>query len=131
MGAAMANSMADVLLHLQSQNSPTPHPEPRGSKPKGNPPTEFDGNSRGKLEIFLAENEIMFATAPRKYRSEYSKVLAAGSYLKGDPKRWFSNFFLQPEELRPTWFNSWEEFKVLLRQIWGLEDPEGAAESDL
>ena len=92
---------------------------------------EFDGNSRGKLEIFLAENEIMFATAPRKYRSKYSKVLAAGSYLKGDPKRWFSNFFLQPEELRPTWFNSWEEFKVLLRQIWGLEDPEGAAESDL
>ena len=106
-------------------------PDGRESEPKANPPAEFDGTSRKKLETFIAENEIMFATAPRKYRSEESKVLVAGSYLKGDPKRWFNNFFLLPSDQRPDWFLSWNKFRAELRNSWGLEDPEGAAETEL
>ena len=127
----MANSVADAIMHVRSHHSPTTPSENKESEPKGNPPTEFDGSARRKLETFIVENEIMFATSPRRYRTDGAKVLAAGSYLKGDPKKWFSNFFLQPEHLRPTWFHSWDEFKAILCLTWGLEDPEGAAESDL
>jgi hypothetical protein len=73
----------------------------------------------------------MFETSPHRYASDNAKVLAAGSYLKGDPKRWFSNFFRQPPAARPAWFSSWSDFKDELRKTWGLEDPEGAAESDI
>src|SRR6201986_4449374 len=126
----MANSVADAIMHTRTQLTPTTHTS-KESEPKGNPPTEFDGNSRRKLETFIVENEILFATSPQRYRTENYKVLTAGSYLKGDPKKWFSNFFLQPEHLRPVWFHSWEDFKKELRRTWGLEDPEGAAEADL
>jgi hypothetical protein len=127
----MSNSVADAILHVRGRDSMTPAPEPRESEPKANPPAEYDGSSRRKLEPFIAECEIMFATSPRKYRSESNKVLAAGSYLKGDPKKWFSNFFLLPPENRPLWFLSWSDFKEEIRRCWGLEDPEGAAEAEL
>jgi len=127
----MSNSVADALLHARAQLSPTPAPEPRDGEPKANPPAEFDGTNRRKLETYVADCEIMFATSPRRFRTESAKVLAAGSYLKGDPKKWFSNFFLLPLDQRPDWFNSWDDFKVELRRYWGLEDPEAAAESEL
>jgi Retrotransposon gag protein len=73
----------------------------------------------------------MFATAPRKHRSEMSKILAAGSYLKGDPKKWFSNYFLLPEDQRPAWFGTWALFRNELHRYWGLEDPEAAAKSEV
>jgi hypothetical protein len=129
LGDTLALSMADAIRETRA--SATPAAEPRDSEPKANPPAEFDGTSRRKLEAFIAENEIMFATSPRKYRLETNKVLAAGSYLKGDPKKWFSNFFLLPVQERPFWFLSWEDFKIELRRSWGLEDPEGAAEAEI
>ena len=114
-----------------NRESASPPAESREHEPKANPPAEFDGSARRKLEPFIAECEIMFATAPRRYRTESAKVHSAGSYLKGDPKKWFSNFFLLPPEKRPLWFLSWSDFKEELRSTWGLEDPEGAAKEEL
>ena len=132
LGITMSNSLADAVVHLQSQGRTGASTHDSGDKePKANDPSTFDGTSRKSLEIFIAENEIMFATAPRKYRSEIQKVLAAGSFLKGDPKKWFSNYFLLSEMDRPLWFHSWIGFKEELRRCWGLEDPEGAAETEL
>jgi hypothetical protein len=128
LGRTMANSVADAIMHSQNQRVRV---EENGSEAKGNPPTEFDGSARKKLDVFLAECEIMFATAPRKYRTDASRVLCAGSYLKGNPKKWFTNFFQLPPEQQPAWLRSWIDFKDLLRRQWGLEDPEGAAEAEL
>jgi hypothetical protein len=93
-----SNSVADAILHAQGRDSATPASEPHGSEPKANLPAEFDGTNRQKLETYIAECEIMFATTPQKHHSEMSKILAAGSYLKGNPKKWFSNYFLLPED---------------------------------
>ena len=73
----------------------------------------------------------MFTTQPRQYHSDSAKVLAAELYLKGDPKRWFTNAFLQGSDLHPAWLNSSQEFKAQLHHNWGLENPEGATESNL
>jgi hypothetical protein len=127
----MANSVSDAIMNVHGRRTPTPAAEPSGGEPKANPPAEFDGTNRRKLETYIAECEIMFATSPRRFRSERSKVLAAGSYLKGDPKKWFSNFFLLPADQQPAWFDSWTDFKDELRRHWGVEDPEAAAESEL
>jgi hypothetical protein len=62
---------------------------------------------------------------------EMLKILAAGLYLKGDPKKWFSNYFLLPEDQQPAWFSTWALFCSELRQYWGLEDPEATAESEV
>lgn len=130
-GDTMSNSISEAISSSRMRDSATPAPESREQEPKANPPTEFDGLARRKLETFIAECEIMFATSPRRYRTESSKVHSAGSFLKGDPKKWFSNFFLLPPESRPLWLLSWEDFRIELRRTWGLEDPEGAAEEDL
>lgn len=127
LGSVFTNSFRTALNTTRQSEAP----EPRGSEPKANPPTEYDGNSRKKLEPFIAQCEIMFATAPRRYRTDEAKVLAAGSYLKSTPQSWFSNFFLHPIDERPDWFRNWDEFKHELRRCWGLQDPEGAAESEL
>jgi hypothetical protein len=113
-------------LPIQSPPAPT---TPPGSEPKANPPAEFDGTNRRKLETYIAECKIMFTTAPRKHHSEMLKILAAGSYLKGDPKKWFSNYFLLPEDQQPAWFGTWTLFRNELHRYWGLEDPKAAAES--
>jgi hypothetical protein len=127
LGEAMTQSVANAIYAARTQ-SITPD---KDSEPKANPPTEFDGTQRRKLETYIAECEILFATSPRKYRSDSSRILAAGSYLKGDPKKWFSNFFLLPVDQRPAWFTSWKLFTAELRRCWGLEDPAGAAEAEL
>ena len=41
LGTTMANSVADAILHARDAQSPTPHPLPRESEPKGNPPSEL------------------------------------------------------------------------------------------
>jgi hypothetical protein len=130
LGQMMTNLITDVILHTQAQSA-TPVPESCDSEPKANPPTEFDGTAHKKLETYITECKIMFTTSPCKHRSESLKILAAGSYLKGNMKKWFSNFFLLPIDECPAWFSSWEEFKAELRRCWGLEDPKGAAKADL
>lgn len=129
-GMTLSNSLADAILHTRDVATPAPV-ESRSSEPKANPPAEFDGTNRRKLDVFIAENEIVFATAPRRYRDESMKVLAASSYLKGDPKKWFNQFFMLPEGQRPTWIHSWAEFCEVLRKHWGTEDPENDAEIEI
>jgi len=127
-GKQMTNAVSEAIYQTRASEPPV---SDRSSEPKANPPAEFDGRSRRKLEPFLAECEILFATSPQKYRLDSTKILAAGSYLKGDPKGWFANFFVLPDDLRPDWFSTWDDFKAELRHSWGLEDPEGAAEAEL
>jgi hypothetical protein len=125
----MSNSVADAILH--SQVTQARSEDTRESEAKANAPTEFDGTSRKKLDNFIAECKINFATSPRKFKTESSKVLFAGSYLKGNPKKWFTNFFSLPKNKQPAWLSSWVQFEEVLQKHWGLEDPEGAAEAEM
>src|ERR1700742_3519559 len=124
-------TLTEAVSHLQTRSSMSPGTGSCEQEPKVNPLTEFDRSSHQKLETFIAECEILFATLPHWYHAESSKIHSAGLYLKGDPKKWFSNFFLLKPAHWPLWFLSWEDFKAELRRTWGLEDPEGAAEHDL
>jgi hypothetical protein len=129
LGVVMSNSVADAILHARGCDSATPASKPHSSELKANLPAKFNGTNCQKLETYIAECEIMFATAPRKHCLEMSKILAAGLYLKGDPKKWFSNYFLLPEDQQPAWFSTWALFCNELCRYWGLEDPEATAES--
>jgi hypothetical protein len=128
LGCTMANSIADAIMHYQNQQVRVKEKE---LEAKENPPTKFNGSVCKKLDTFIAECEIMFATALQKYCTNALKVLFARSYLKGNLKKWFTNFFHLPPNQQPAWLRSWINFKDLLRRQWGLEDPEGAAEAEL
>jgi hypothetical protein len=63
LGVVMLNSVANAILHAWGCDSATPAPNPHGSKLKANPPAEFDGKNCQKLETYITECKIMFATA--------------------------------------------------------------------
>ena len=127
MGDTITASMREVIANTRA----TPVDEPRGSEPKANTPEHFDGSSRRKLDVFIAECEILFETSPRRYRTDRSKVLASGSYLKGNAKEWFTNSFKVPRALRPDWLLTWDAYCEKLQEVWGLQDPGAAAEAEL
>ena len=54
----------------------------------------------------------------------------AGSFLEGDAKLWFTNYFQDPDTI-PEFMNDWSAFVTVLYHNFGLEDELGAAEDDL
>lgn len=90
----------------------------------------FNGRKRRYLRTWLGENEICFRTSPNLYRAETSKVMFAGSFLEGDAKTWFTDYFHDPANI-PPFMSDWTLFAAELHSNFGLEDELGAAEEDM
>ena len=54
----------------------------------------------------------------------------AGSFLDGDAKTWFTDYFKDPARI-PAFMDDWTLFTIELQRNFGLEDEIGAAEDDL
>jgi hypothetical protein len=54
----------------------------------------------------------------------------AGSFLEGDAKVWFTDYFKDPANI-PAFMSDWTLFAIELQCNFGLEDELGAAEDDL
>jgi hypothetical protein len=98
--------------------------------PKAKDPSMFNGRNRKGLRTWIGENEICFRTAPNLYRTDTSKVMFAGSFLEGDAKSWFTDYFKDPANI-PTFMDDWALFIIELQRNFGLEDEIGAAEEEL
>jgi hypothetical protein len=112
-----------------SRQRPSAAPDP-AKYPKAKDPSMFNGRRRRYLRTWIGENEICFRTAPNLYRTETSKVMFAGSFLEGDAKTWFTDYFKDPNNI-PLFMEDWPLFVAELHRNFGLEDEVGAAEEDL
>ena len=54
----------------------------------------------------------------------------AGSFLEGDAKNWFTDYFHDPANT-PAFMSDWTLFVAELQSNFGLEDELGAAEEDM
>jgi hypothetical protein len=121
LGEAFANALAQVR--------PTATPDP-AKYPKAKDPSMFNGRRCKYLRTWIGENEICFRTAPNLYRNDTSKIMFAGSFLEGDAKTWFTDYFKDPANI-PAFMSDWTLFTIELQRNFGLEDELGAAEDDL
>ena len=120
---AHAVGMAVTQAH---QTAPPDAPQ----YPKAKDPSMFNGRNRKSLRTWIGENEICFRTAPNLYRTDISKVMFAGSFLEGDAKTWFTDYFKDPDNT-PVFMEHWGLFIGELQRNFGLEDEIGAAEEEL
>src|SRR6201999_444734 len=125
LGQTIGDAFTNAFVQLRQTNQPNP-----AKYPKAKDPTMFNGQCRKYLRTWIGENEICFRTAPNLYRSDISKVMFAGSFLEGDAKTWFTDYFRDPANI-PTFMSNWELFSIELQRNFGLEDEVGAAEEDL
>ena len=127
--ALMGQTVGDAIGHGLAQARATAAPDPT-KYPKAKDPTMFNGRRRKYLRTWIGENEICFRTSPNLYRSDTAKIMFAGSFLEGDAKTWFTDYFKNPNQI-PAFMSDWELFCIELRRNFGLEDELGAAEEDL
>jgi hypothetical protein len=98
--------------------------------PRAKNPAPFSGRRRRYLRTWICENEICFRTAPNLYQSDTLKIMFAASFLEGDAKSWFTNYFRHPASL-PAFMSKWDLFVAELQLNFGLEDELGVAEEDM
>jgi hypothetical protein len=125
MGRMMNKAITDAIAASKHTASPDP-----AKYPKAKDPGMFNGRKRRYLRTWIGENEICFRTAPNLYRAATSKVMFAGSFLEGEAKTWFTDYFRDPANV-PAFMSDWELFVIELQRNFGLEDELGAAEDDL
>jgi hypothetical protein len=121
----MGEAMAQALNATQSTN------QLESTKYlKAKDPRMFNGKQHRYLQMWIGKNKICFCTAPNLYCTEVSKVMFAGSFLEGDAKTWFTEYFRDPTNI-PAFMSDWTLFIIELQRNFGLEDKLGAAEEDL
>jgi len=126
---ALGQSFGDAFALALGQGRQSTAPDP-AKYPKAKDPSAFNGRRRKHLRTWIGENEICFRTSPNLYRSEISKVMFAGSFLEGDAKSWFTDYFQDPDGV-PAFMEDWTLFVAMMHHNFGLEDELGAAEEDL
>src|SRR5215469_1436090 len=122
---AMGQAMGQLVQQVRQSSAPDPT-----KYPKAKDPSMFNGRNRKGLRTWIGENEICFRTAPNLYKTETSKVMFAGSFLDGDAKSWFTDYFKDPARI-PAFMDDWNLFTIELQRNFGLEDEIGAAEEEL
>jgi hypothetical protein len=127
--AALGQTFGTALATALGQIRPSA-PAEATKYPKAKDPSLFNGKKRRHLRTWLGENEICFRTAPNLYRNGASKVMFAGSFLEGDAKTWFTDYFKDPYNT-PLFMEDWDLFGDELQRTFGLNDELGAAEEDL
>ena len=125
----LASALSDAITQALIVARATAAPDP-AKYPKAKDPGMFNGRKRRYLRTWIGENEICFRTAPNLYRAETSKVMFAGSFLEGDAKTWFTDYFHDPANT-PAFMSDWTLFVAELQSNFGLEDELGAAEEDM
>ena len=125
LASALSGAIAQALIASKATAAPDPT-----KYPKAKDPGMFNGRRRHYLRTWIGENEICFRTAPNLYRAETSKVMFAGSFLEGDAKLWFTDYFHDPTNI-PAFLSDWTLFTIELQHNFGLEDELGAAEEDM
>lgn len=125
----LASALGEAIAQALAASRATAFPEAT-KYPKAKDPGMFNGRKRQYLRTWIGENEICFWTAPNLYRAETSKVMFAGSFLEGDAKTWFTDYFHDPANI-PAFMSDWTLFVAELQANFGLEDELGAAEEDM
>jgi hypothetical protein len=125
----LSRTIANAFGNALAQMRQTAQPDPT-KYPKAKDPSIFNGRRRRLLRTWIGENEICFRTAPNLYRNDTAKVMFAGSFLEGEPKIWFTDYFKDPERI-PAFMSDWTLFLMELQRNFGLEDELGAAKEDL
>ena len=111
----IAQALGQVITQVNA-NQTAPPDTPR--YPKAKDPSMFNGRNRKTLRTWIGENEICFRTAPNLYRTDVSKVMFAGSFLEGDAKTWFTDYFKDPNNT-PIFMEHWAVEEVVL-ELWRL-----------
>ena len=93
----------------------------RGPTIKLNPPPEFTGKDRSKLLDFLSQCKLHFLATPLSFATQVSRVVFAGSYLRGPAGTWFTHF--TSLQIPPAWLNDWPLFQTELQLMFGEVDP--------
>lgn len=108
--------------------SARPPPEPKIADP------EYFSGSRPLLIPFLSQCQLKFNGQPSKFPNEASKVLYAGSYLRGPAFTWFQPLLLaankEPPQIVPE-FQSFKAFSKSISAVYGDPDLEASAERRL
>jgi hypothetical protein len=125
----LSRTLGEAFATAFAQARTTLAPDP-AKYPKAKDPSMFNGRRRKYLRTWIGENEICFRTAPNLYRNDTSKIMFAGSFLEGDAKTWFTDYFKDPANI-PAFMSDWTLFEIELQRNFGLEDELGAAEDDL
>lgn len=83
---------------------------------KINKPATFEGESQ-YVSTFLTQTEMYTSLMSRSFIDDESKVLFAGSFLRGDASRWWTaEYSKQP---RPEWFYDWYAFAHEIERVFG------------
>src|ERR1700742_1078121 len=127
--ALIGQTVGDAIANALTQCPATAAPDP-ARYPKAKDPSAFNGRNHKGLWSWIGENEICFRTAPNLYRTDIAKVLFAGSFLEGNAKSWFTDYF-KPLANVPAFMSDWTLFTIELQRNFRLEDEIGAAEDDL
>lgn len=125
LGRVIGDAIAKAIADRPASVAPDPT-----RYPKAKNPSAYNGRNRKGLRTWIGENEICFRTAPNLYRTDVAKVMFAGSFLEGDAKSWFTDYFKDPANV-PAFMDDWTLFTIELHRNFGLEDEIGAAEEDL
>lgn len=120
---AMAKAFADLFPKIKN--------EPTTSKgPQASAPDKFDGSKADKLRPFLAQLNIVFLNHPRRFPTERSKVLFAGSYLSGTAADWFEPI-IEEGSKESLMLDNWVLFKERLTKVFGDPNAEATAEHNI
>lgn len=115
---------------------PSPSPAPthittthdKSREPKvANP--EFFSGARAALTSFLVQLNMVISLQPTRFGTERTKVMFAGSYLRGTALLWFQPYVGQ-EPADPI-MDSFQLFCNKLKELFGDPDEESTAERNL
>ena len=115
-GQVLGNTIANALTQCPATAAPDP-----ARYPKAKDPSAFNGRNHKGLWSWIGENEICLRTAPNLYRTDIAKVMFAGSFLEGDAKSWFTDYYKNLANI-PAFMNDWTLFTIKLQHNFGLED---------
>lgn len=109
--------------------SPTPSSsEHRSPEPKVAAPEYYSGQ-RSKLRTFLTQVTLVVNSQTRRYDTEQSKVLYAGSYLRDVAFQWFQPYVtLDPQ---PAFMSDFRLFCQEMTKTFGDPDEKGTATRQL
>jgi hypothetical protein len=117
-----------TALSEQPRGSPTPSNKERTSEPKVASPEFFSGSRQG-LTSFFTQVNMVIGLQPSRYPTEKTKVLYAGSFLRGTALLWFQPYVSKTPE--DPIMNDFELFCKKLKELFGDPNERATAERNL
>lgn len=106
--SAQIQALQEQIARLQAlveQPRPSVSPPVEGLafKVKIGEPSFFDGTDRKEATKFLSHLKLNFASSPASFATDLSKILYAGSWLRGNAFDWFQPRLDSGEIMNITW----------------------------